>query len=260
MNSIVVEKYPASFGQVAKLIELLERRGINRAEIQHAIDDPRVADKVADAMRINTIPALESVTVLNQAGIDRTIRHALGRQIRHSKRLIKDGGRWFARTTDGFEPFELFYPLNFRQMLEGLDGMTFAVLALRNGLLDGEVLPAGVVAERLKIEGRTVSTLLKKANRHIQSRQAELLPLFDMRPYHFDHIYEDGSDYPERFIADVLGNEAYAEARERLLNAGITTLGQLVALSKYQAARLLLGPEVYLPQEHFPRGRIVHTS
>lgn len=261
MNSIVTEQYPASFGQVAKFVELLERRGINRAEFQRAIDDPEVCDQIADAMRIFTIPSLTSDTVLHQAGINRTIRYQFGRTITRSERFVTGGEMWFS-PTQGFEPTELFKPEFFRHLLLGMNDMAYAVLALRNGLDDGKEKPANTVAQRLGIETRTVATLLKKANRHMKDKQEAMFPLLTKRPYDFDDLYgeltDDRLDWSVvQYFGDSYSNH---EMLGRISEAGITTVRELLELSRYQVAQLLLGPCVYLPQEHFPHGRIVLTS
>lgn len=251
MNSIAKKQYPASSEQANQFVELLGRRGINRAEFQRAIDEPEVCDKVADVMRITEIPAVDINQSFDTAGIHRVVNYLFGRSIERAKKY--DGEPWFAKGSTGYDPRDLYDEVRFRKLLAGMNPECLTILVMRNGLLDGSKTPAGVLAERYGVPPSYIATLLKRANRHMKVKQVEEFPFFKKWSFRYQDLWEDAESHKDKVIDRYFGDKMYSEVRERVLAAGITTVGELIALPKRQAAELLLGPDVYLPPEWFPR-------
>jgi hypothetical protein len=262
MNATTEEQYPSS-EQMTQLGKLLMERNIHGFEVQRAIDNGSVCDQLADILRIIRIPSTDISSPLDPAAIRRVVNYLFNFDVTKSKSFDKEKVAWYAETSTGYDPVWLYQEKYFRKLLEGMDSNCLTILVLRKGLLTGNEVPTGILAERFKIPAKDITSLLQRANKHMKSQQAEQLPFFWKRKFWYEYeLYTDDASLKSELISEYFrerpdGFDAPG-ARERILDAGINTVGELVALPRRQAAELLLGPDVYLPLEHFPR--YVHVS
>ncbi len=260
MNATTAPQYPSD-SNVARLIKELLDRNVDHIAFERAINSPEICDQLADIMRIIRVPKTDLSSPLNEAAVKRVVNYLFNFDVKRTK-SFDEGKPWYAKTSTGYDPVWLYEDANFRKLLEGMDSDYLTILVLRKGLLSGDEVPAGVLAERFKVPAKDISTMLQRANKHMKSRQLELFPFFRKRKFPYEYLYTNAALLQYRLITEEFSSTRDGfhihGARERVLDAGITTIGELVALPRRQAAELLLGDDVYLPLKWFPR--YVHVS